>query len=72
MLARSPTTEEAKGLAGFYQAQSENYAQTPDDAEKLAVVGMYRADASIDPVELAAWTQVARVLLNLNETLTRY
>lgn len=72
VLARAPTAEEAGGLAAFYQAQIENYAQKPDEVKRLAAVGMYRTDASIDPVVLAAWTQVARVLLNLNETLTRY
>ena len=27
---------------------------------------------SADEVELAAWTQVCRVILNLHETITRY
>ena len=29
------------------------------------------APADVDPAELAAWTSVARVLLNLHETITR-
>jgi hypothetical protein len=30
------------------------------------------ADLDRDPAELAAWTSVARVVLNLHETITRY
>jgi hypothetical protein len=26
----------------------------------------------VDPIHLAAWTSVARVILNLHETITRY
>ena len=29
-------------------------------------------DAATDKVELAAWTSVCRVILNLHETITRY
>lgn len=72
VLARSPTSDEVTGLGVFYQTQFSNYAATPDDAAKLAKVGLYEVDATLDPIELAAWTQVARVLLNLNETLMRY
>ena len=72
VLARAPTADERAGLREFYQTQRSNYAATPDDAAKLAQVGLYEVDASLDPIELAAWTQVARVLLNLNETLMRY
>ena len=32
---------------------------------------MRPAPAGVDPAELAAWTSVARVLLNLHETITR-
>ena len=33
--------------------------------------GSRRLPPDIDPVELAAWTSVARVLLNLQETISR-
>jgi len=34
-------------------------------------IGESKPDASINPVELAATTGVARVLLNLDETLSK-
>ena len=35
------------------------------------MTGQSPIPADIDPAELAAWTSVARVLLNLHETITR-
>ena len=72
VLARSPSAEEATGLKKFYFTQHANYSDEPDDASALDSVGLHMTDAMLDRVELAAWTQVARVLLNLNETLMRY
>jgi hypothetical protein len=37
----------------------------------LVSVGQWPA-AKQPPIELAAWTQVARVILNLHETVTRF
>ena len=72
VLARSPTQAEATGLKEFYFTQHANYSDEMEDAAKLAAVGLRPTNAVLDRVELAAWTQVARVLLNLNETLMRY
>ena len=40
-------------------------------ADALLKVGAKPADAKLDKGELAAWTSVARVVLNLHETITR-
>jgi hypothetical protein len=72
VLARSPSAEERSGLKEFYFAQHANYRDEPDDAAALAAVGLHVTNTRLGRVELAAWTQVARVLLNLNETLMRY
>ncbi len=40
-------------------------------AEKLMTVGPFKPQAQFDATELSAWTSVARVLLNLHETITR-
>ena len=41
------------------------------DAKKLLSDGDAPAPADLDLAELAAWTSVARVILNLHETITR-
>jgi len=71
-LARSIKPEEAKSLGKFLAAQREYYSANPNDAKKLVHVGNAPELNSSPAAELAAWTQVCRVILNLHETLTRY
>ncbi len=68
---REPKAKELESLASFLTKQREEYRQTPEEAAKLVAIGI-APKANIDPVEHAAWTQVARVLLNAQETITRY
>ena len=52
--------------------QSEHFAAKPEDAAKLAAAGAAPAVSNdLKPVEVAAWTSVCRVVLNLHETVTR-
>ena len=39
---------------------------------EILSVGFSDTDPSLDKTELIAWTSVARVILNLHETITRY
>ena len=41
-------------------------------AARFLRVGRHPVPPGTDEPELAAWTQVARVVLNLQETITRY
>jgi hypothetical protein len=47
------------------------YKQNAKAADALLAVGFAPVPAGLDRAELAAWTSVARVLLNLHETITR-
>lgn len=47
------------------------YKSRPADAAKLIAVGESKADPSLAPPELAAWTMVASDLLNLDEALNK-
>jgi hypothetical protein len=55
--------EAAEALAGFRQHR--------DEATALLAVGASRNNPSLDPQELAAWTTVASMILNLDETITK-
>ncbi|MEO5713466.1 MAG: PSD1 and planctomycete cytochrome C domain-containing protein [Luteolibacter sp.] len=71
-LAREPKPEELQSLKAFLATRAEDFRSGRDDAKKFLNVGLYRTPADIDTTELAAWTQVCRVVLNLHETITRY
>ena len=49
----------------------DRYTTKPDDAERYLSSGEHRRDESLAPPELAAYTAVASMLLNLDETITR-
>ncbi|MSU24676.1 MAG: DUF1553 domain-containing protein [Opitutus sp.] len=74
-LAREPSAAEISSLAKFITQQRDYYRTNPADAEKLVKIGIAPRTASkniADPVELAVWTNVCRVVLNAHETITRY
>ncbi len=76
-VARPPSAEELAELARFYVAQKERVAAGWLNAWQI--IGLAAADAATPgnipagatPTELAAWTAVSRVLLNLDETITK-
>jgi hypothetical protein len=49
----------------------EEYKANPAAAEQLLRTGQAAVPSGVDKAELAAWTHLARVLLNLHETITR-
>lgn len=71
-LARSATEREVAALTNLLNSQRELYRGQPADAAKLLRVGQAPLPAQAEFPELAAWTSVCRVILNLHETITRY
>ncbi len=70
-LQRAPRPAELELLLPLLEKHREQYAQDPAAADKLLKVGNERSPADLPPAELAAWTSVCRVVLNLHETITR-
>ena len=48
------------------------FAKNPAAAAELLAVGQAPSPSDVDGIQLAAWTAIARVVLNLHETITRY
>jgi hypothetical protein len=71
-LARSPKAREHQSLAGFLDLQRIFYRDNPSEADQLLHVGLTPVAQSPDERELAAWTTVCRIIMNLHETITRY
>ena len=70
-LSRHPSSAERNLLEEFYQKQLARFRADFDDAKQLIRVGNAPVANDLPPAELAAWTSVARALLNLHETITR-
>ncbi|HEX4591221.1 MAG TPA: PSD1 and planctomycete cytochrome C domain-containing protein [Gemmataceae bacterium] len=66
-LSRPPRTEQVRELAGLFGEELHHYKEDAAAARKLAG----EAKPGKDDAELAAWTVVANVLLNLDGVLTK-
>jgi hypothetical protein len=67
-LSREPKEDEHRRVKELLAEQIQSYESTPDEA-KLLLPKKFPANADVK--QFAAWTTVSRVLLNLDETITR-
>jgi hypothetical protein len=69
---RWPTEQETQVLSELLVKHRSQWREDVEGSAKLVAVGASRTSLSQDQFpELAAWTSVCRVLLNLHETITR-
>ena len=71
VLSRPFNNREQMLLAKLLREHIEDFEAKPAEADKLIRTGIAPVPGDIPPVELAAWTSVARAVLNLHETITR-
>jgi hypothetical protein len=70
-LAREPEAPEVARLQGLYNEALAEYRADNEAAQKIATDPLGPTPAGTDVAELAAWTVVANVLLNLDEMLMK-
>lgn len=70
-LQRNPDATESRTLTALVNERLTAYRADAGAAGELLKVGLAPVPDTLDKAELAAWTHVARVLLNLHETITR-
>jgi hypothetical protein len=69
--ARNPNEKEIAVLKKVLDKQLAVYRQDTKAAMKLLSIGESRRNEELQPAELAAWTIVGSVILNLDETVTK-
>jgi len=70
-VSRNPTESEVDALTRFVSRQMKRFATDKAAAEKVVSAGESPQPKDIPLTEYAAWTAVARVVLNLHETISR-
>jgi hypothetical protein len=70
-LARTPTDKEAAIVLDMYQETLAKFRNDPAAATKLLSVGDSPRDAKLNEIELAAYTTVMNLILNLDEAITK-
>ena len=69
--ARPPHSQEAGVLEQAYSSFLDDFKTDPETAEQLLSEGDSERDESLDAVELASYSSVASLILNLDETITK-
>jgi mono/diheme cytochrome c family protein len=70
-VSRRPSELELKHLLELYRENLAKYKVDPTAARALAASALPNLPEGMDAAELAAWTIIANVLLNLDETITK-
>jgi mono/diheme cytochrome c family protein len=71
ILCRAPEPREVERLVKLFESERNHYAQDAKAADKMANSELGKAPAGLSDADLAAWTVVANVLLNLDEAITK-
>jgi hypothetical protein len=71
LLARPFRTDEMPIVQNSLKDLREFYQSHPEDAKKLIAEGESKADPTVDPALLAAWTMLTNEILNLDEVLNK-
>ena len=69
--SRNPSREEIEIVQDLLNQNRKRYAQDLKSAEDLIGFGESEPDAKIKPIELAPWTLVANMILNLDEVVNK-
>ena len=70
-LGRPPRPDELSVAGASCKSTWPNIAHDPAAAQAVLQIGLTPPPKDLSPAELAAWTSVARIILNLHETITR-
>ena len=70
-VSRDPSPDEMKVLKSGLEKRMEKFKANVESARQLIAVGDSKPLANLDPVEVAAYTTTASVILNMDETITK-
>lgn len=71
VLARQPSADELRSIENLFAEYRSEFAKDPEAATKLLSIGESPRNQLLNPDEVAAWTMITHLLLNLSETVTR-
>ena len=69
--ARPVKSHESEILLDTFQQFQDSYLKDPEAAVQFLSEGESERDKTLDPAELASYTSVASLILNLDETVTK-
>ena len=70
-MSRRPSPVELRILSAGYDAHLAHYQKNPDATLKVISIGESKRNEKLSPTELAAWTAITGLILNLDEVVTK-
>ncbi|MFO1483704.1 MAG: PSD1 and planctomycete cytochrome C domain-containing protein [Verrucomicrobiaceae bacterium] len=70
-VGRFPSAQEAEIMRQTFEKHLASYTAKPEEAKKAISYGESKPDDKLNPAELAAWTMVANLVMNLDEVVTK-
>jgi hypothetical protein len=71
VLARNPRPSELQLVRQLFSEYQVEFKDDPEAATKLLSIGESSRNESLDAIQLASWTLITHLLLNLSETVTK-
>ena len=71
ILSRGPTETESKSLLNLYNEHLSEFSKNKETAKEILGSGESIVDESLDQTQLASWTMITHLILNLSETVTK-
>jgi hypothetical protein len=71
VMGRRPSADETAVLLEELQERRSEFQRNREAAKQLVAIGESTPEETLDVSELAAWTMVARLILNLDEAITK-
>ena len=68
---RQPTEDEVRAIVEDYQLFHEEYTADPERANALIAIGDWPPPDNVSAVDLASWTMMANLVLNLDEIVNK-
>jgi len=68
---RHPDGDEVSELLSLFEDHSTEYKNDLESAKELLAIGESKPYSTLDTAQLAAWTMVANLVLNLDEVITK-
>ena len=69
--SRFPSAQEAEVIRQTFDKHLAAYTAKPEEANKVIANGESKPDDKLPPTELAAWTMIANLVLNLDEAVVK-
>lgn len=70
-VGRFPSAQEAEIIRQSFEKHLAAYTAKPEEAKKAISYGESKPDEKLNPAELAAWTMIANLVMNLDEVVTK-